>query len=128
MRCPNCSEEMVPGQCAQSDGGRLLAWPAEGRMDIPWYMPVLSRAPRSAIGKRAEVCYKCGLIHLFVDDPSVFRPKETQNLPSPADPLPPETDELPRPASPPTPEPDTLPRPATDDPGPRPSEDDDGAS
>jgi hypothetical protein len=49
-----------------------------------------------------KVCYHCGLMLMFVQNPALFRPKTG-------------TETLPRPAGVPEPSKETLPRPANDE-------------
>ena len=93
MNCPNCGEEMVEGECSTEQNvgtshAGLWARPVEHDF---W------GRPHTMISRRMQVCYHCGLVQLFVLDPTIFRPRDgTENLPRPAENPAPQTDTLPR--------------------------------
>ncbi len=86
---------------------------AECGDDEMWVRPLEHSVwgkPSTGLSRQARVCCHCGLVQLFVKDPALFRPKETQTLPRPASEPEPPTETLPRPADEPEPSTETLPR------------------
>lgn len=101
MKCPNCGEEMVDGEF------RVKAEWKPFRQSGAWARPTgvdawdefLMRDPGTRVNdQRMTVCYRCGAMVVFVEDPSIFRPKTgTETLPGPASAQESPTETLPRP-------------------------------
>jgi hypothetical protein len=109
MKCPNCHEEMVEGECGDSqstgtDNTGMWARP----LDHDFW-----GNPHTRVARRMKVCHHCGLMLMFVKDPSIFRPKTgTETLPRSASEPELSTETLPRAAGESESSTETLPRPA----------------
>lgn len=101
---------MVEGECGTMQGAQGVSHAGI------WARPLEHNfwgSPSTVVTRRMKVCYQCGLMLLFVEDPTIFRPKTgTETLPRPAISPEPDVNTLPRPAHEPEPNTETLPRPA----------------
>lgn len=101
-KCPNCGEKMVEARA--SVGGildRSRAYVQNTTVAEPSWHSFhkfgFGPGQASPISYRVHVCYECGMVMFFVDDPAIFRPPTgTETLPRPVSGDEPSSENLPR--------------------------------